>query len=203
MLSGVILAGGRNRRMEGQNKALLAFGGETLLERQLREMRSVCREIVIVTHEPELYQPWRQQARVVREREPQIGPLGGLVHGLAASTEERIWVLACDMPFPSADGAVRMSHMIDAEKRDAAIPWIAGRHQMLHGVYRRSCLPVVETLIREDEKHRMLGLLDRLKWCKVDEAYWQAWGIQPVFAMDVDTPEQYRLALQQIEKKST
>lgn len=203
MLSGVILAGGRNRRMEGQNKALLSFHGETILERQLRVMRSVCHEVLIVTHEPEVYKPWRNQARIVREVAPQIGPLGGLVHGLAASEGERVWVLACDIPFPSAQGAVRMSELMEAEKWEAVIPWIAGRHQMLHGVYERSCLPSVETHIREVQKHRMIDLLDRLKWCKVDEAIWQSWGIKPLFAMDVDTPEQYHLALQETQKKST
>lgn len=52
MLTGIILAGGDHQRMEGENKALLPIYGELLIQRQIREMESICDEIIIVTNDP-------------------------------------------------------------------------------------------------------------------------------------------------------
>ena len=52
MLTGVILAGGQNKRMDGQNKALLSFSNERLIERQIRIMQESCEEIIVVTNDP-------------------------------------------------------------------------------------------------------------------------------------------------------
>ena len=52
MLTGAILAGGDNRRMNGEAKALLTFGAEKLIQRQIRQMREICSEMIVVTNHP-------------------------------------------------------------------------------------------------------------------------------------------------------
>ncbi len=56
-LFGVILAGGRNRRMGGSPKAILPYRQEKLIHRQIRVLRTICEEVILVTNEPKLYLP--------------------------------------------------------------------------------------------------------------------------------------------------
>ena len=53
-VTGVILAGGRSRRM-GQNKALMRLGNEPLIVHVIRQMESVTDELLLITNEPDLY----------------------------------------------------------------------------------------------------------------------------------------------------
>ncbi len=57
MITGVILAGGLNRRMGGRLKALLPVQGQPLLLRQLKEMSSICKQVIVVTNELEVLRP--------------------------------------------------------------------------------------------------------------------------------------------------
>ncbi len=50
-MTGVILSGGKNRRM-GENKAFLAVDGEPLIDRTVRLFRAVFKEVIIVTSSP-------------------------------------------------------------------------------------------------------------------------------------------------------
>jgi len=47
-LGGIVLAGGRSSRM-GREKALLEWEGETLVQRAVRLLRMVCRDVLVVT----------------------------------------------------------------------------------------------------------------------------------------------------------
>ena len=54
MVTGVILAGGKSRRM-GQNKALLQLGDETLIGYVIRRMQSITDELLLITNSPDEY----------------------------------------------------------------------------------------------------------------------------------------------------
>jgi molybdenum cofactor guanylyltransferase len=81
-----ILAGGLSSRM-GRDKALLRWGGRTLLAR----VRSVAAE-----------GPW--PARVIRrDLVPRCGPLGGVCTALRTTRADAVLFLACDMPLITAE----------------------------------------------------------------------------------------------------
>src|SRR5690554_207625 len=106
MLTGVILAGGQNSRMNGYNKALLSFSNETLIERQLRIMDSICTEIIIVTHTPSSIQPFAGHlAHLIPDDIVGKGPLSGMHAALSHTTYDDLWIVECDMPFISAEAA--------------------------------------------------------------------------------------------------
>ncbi|MCX5820100.1 MAG: molybdenum cofactor guanylyltransferase, partial [Deltaproteobacteria bacterium] len=95
-MTGVILSGGKNRRM-GENKAFLRIEGERLIDRTVRLFRTVFQEVIIVTGSPLDYLD--QQATIVTDILPEKGALGGIYTGLFYATEEHAFVTACDMPF--------------------------------------------------------------------------------------------------------
>lgn len=96
--SGLILAGGRSRRM-GTDKALLAYHGDnqirhtaSLLQRQCQEVFVSCRR-----EQAETYEAFGLP--VITDRYLETGPAGGLLSAMQ-DYPERAWiVVACDMPF--------------------------------------------------------------------------------------------------------
>lgn len=171
MMTGVILAGGRNRRMGGQPKGLLELNGEPLVVRQLRKMKSVCAEQMIITNEPDRYRPFIDPSvRILRDNYPNQGPMGGMEAAFSAASNEYVWVVGCDMPFLSANAAKQMYRLIETGGDNAVIPIVDGRVQPLHGVYHRRCIESIRPLLETGER-RLMSLLERIccRYVTVDE----------------------------------
>src|SRR5262245_2653985 len=98
---GVLLAGGRGRRLSGSGpKALARLAGVTLLERAAHTLSAVCDERVIVAPRA-LGLPVPGGFEVVHD--DGRGPLPALVAGLGAAHYERALVLGVDFPLVGAD----------------------------------------------------------------------------------------------------
>ena len=97
-VSGIVLAGGEGKRL-GADKALLDFGGRSLLEITIDRLREVTADIVIACGQgtrpgwPDI------AAQTVLDRSKGRGPLAGLDAGLRAIRNDSAVVVACDMPF--------------------------------------------------------------------------------------------------------
>ena len=76
-VTGVILAGGRSRRM-GQNKALMRLGDESLIAHVIRQMESVTDELLLITNEPNPYTVLGLP--MYADILPDMGALGGHPH---------------------------------------------------------------------------------------------------------------------------
>src|SRR6266403_4268845 len=97
---GFVLAGGKSSRMgAGTDKVFLEFGGQTLLDRALAVMGSVCDRVAIVG-EPAKF---RNYESVVPDIFPGCGPLAGIHAALLHSSAELNLMLAVDMPFVSRE----------------------------------------------------------------------------------------------------
>jgi molybdopterin-guanine dinucleotide biosynthesis protein A len=99
ILDGFILAGGASRRM-GRDKALLPYGGATLIESVAASIQPFARAITVIGP-PERYRDLGLP--VLADRRPGCGPLAGLETALAASETPWLWVVACDMPLIRPD----------------------------------------------------------------------------------------------------
>jgi molybdenum cofactor guanylyltransferase len=144
-MTGVILSGGRNRRMR-ENKAFLSVDGERLINRTVRLFRAVFKEVIIVTSNPPDY--LEQQAIIVTDILPDKGALGGIYTGLFFAREEHAFIAACDMPFLNR---AFLEYMVRRTAGyDIIVPASADGLQPLHAVYARRCLPVIRGLIEKD-----------------------------------------------------
>lgn len=145
--SGVVLAGGRSLRL-GRDKRLLKFGAaDTQLEETVRRVASVATEVVVaggaeVTLVADVLRHAPPRTTVVPDVQPGAGPLGGLCAGLAAAREDLSLGVACDLPFLNVDV---LRYLLEcARGYDLVVPRRDdGRLEMLHAVYRRSCLPIL------------------------------------------------------------
>ena len=142
-VTGVLLAGGKSRRM-GEDKRYLVMGGETLLERGLGVLRSVFQEVLVVIAQDS--PPIDVDARVVRDLVPECGSLGGLYTGLMQATVPCIFVVACDMPF--LDQAVIAQFTSRRATADVVMAKLAARLHPMHALYGKQCLPALEQMIQ-------------------------------------------------------
>lgn len=113
-IAGLILAGGRSRRMGGAAKALAELGGETLMARLARLLTLQVVRLAVVLP-PHLDAPLPPSAALLRDASPTFeGPLAGLLAGLdwAAALPSAVTHLATapvDLPFLPADVVARLA----------------------------------------------------------------------------------------------
>jgi molybdopterin-guanine dinucleotide biosynthesis protein A len=105
-LLGAVLAGGEGRRFGGP-KGEAVVGGTSMTARAAGALRPWVEEVVVVSSRPVEAPP----ARVVPDRVPGAGPLGGLDAALAEATAlglDGVFLLACDLPLVTSEvvGAV-------------------------------------------------------------------------------------------------
>jgi len=163
MLSGVILAGGEH----GISEALQLVGNETRIESQVREMQTVCQEIIVVTNEPRALLPVvPRSTRILTDYLPGCGVISGLHAAFTLSRYNHLWVIAGSGIVPEA-GSARTAwklyeHVFEGQ-HDATILTKDDKPIPMFGVYSRACLKMIMQLI-EERDHRISELLARIKW---------------------------------------
>src|SRR4051812_18460289 len=91
-VAGIILAGGKNSRMGGVDKAFLRVGRRPIVERTLELFGSVFGEVVVVTNRPEKYSGFGVEVAI--DEFSDGGPLAGIHSGLGRITSPYAFVVA-------------------------------------------------------------------------------------------------------------
>ena len=187
-MTGIILAGGESKRM-GVDKAFMMVAGIPLVEHVLRALGPVVQQIIIVTNSPERYRTYN--VRVVADRLERRGPLMGIYSGICSSESEYNVVVACDMPFLNAR---LLSYQMElAPGYDAVVPAFGKLIEPLHAVYSRNLLPVIEELIREDER-RIRSIFGRANVRYVTEKEIDCFDPERRSFINLNTPQHYKEA---------
>ncbi len=129
-----ILAGGRARRFGGVDKSALHVGRVSIFERQLAALDGLGGRVVVIGGEPARFDGYH--VRVVPDRLPRAGALGGIYTALGETTGSHVLVIACDLPFVSQLVLRRLVALAD-ETTDAVVPRTADGVQPLCAVYAR------------------------------------------------------------------
>jgi len=145
-VNGVVLIGGRSRRM-GQPKQSLAFRGSTLTEAVVRALQPHVARVVLAGSGPV------PEALEMLERladPPDVaGPMAGVAAAMRWSPESAWIVAACDMPRISAE-AIRW--LTEQRRPDAwaVLPRSrAGNVEALLAVYEPQARPLIEAQIAD------------------------------------------------------
>jgi molybdenum cofactor guanylyltransferase len=141
-LAAAILAGGQARRLGGVNKGTLRVGTAQIADRQLEVLREIASAVFVVGTASSAWSA--RDLTVVPDEVPGLGALGGIYTAILHSPCDRTLVVACDMPFLSADFLGRMAAIEDA---DLVIPRTARGYEPLCAIYRRACLADIRARI--------------------------------------------------------
>lgn len=155
----IILAGGRSARM-GRNKALLTVNGKTLLQRIHVSLAPWFDEIILSTATTgDISLPG---TRIVRDMEPDKGPLMGIYSAVSASTCPINFVLACDIPDLNLHLVRKL--LAASEEADIALPsFREGQFEPLFAVYTKAILPHAKQALAQGR----LRIASLFKTCRV------------------------------------
>jgi molybdopterin-guanine dinucleotide biosynthesis protein A len=134
----LVLAGGESVRM-GVPKHMLPFFGGTILEFLLRRIGGLFPEVLLAGRD--LVNP-PPGVITVEDARPERCPLTGILSGMCASGNERVFVTGCDMPFlkPALVAALCSRRIPGAQ---VTVPVVRGHYEPLCAVYHRSVVPVI------------------------------------------------------------
>lgn len=196
-IGGIVLCGGQSKRM-GTPKAWLTIGGELMLPRVARLLQQAVSPIVVVAAVGQDLPPLPRDIAVVRDGEPERGPLQGLAAGLAAleGLTEAAYVTSCDVPFLRPAFIRRMIELLGANH--ICVPHVGNYHHPLAALYRLDVLGAVKALLQANQL-RLIYLFDKAP-TRIVEAHELA-DIDPDFATlrNLNTPEAYEQALRDAE----
>lgn len=184
-MNGIVLAGGLSSRM-GRDKASLPWGESDLLHAVLECLAPVCKRLIVVSNtERKISLPG---VEVVADHYKLCGPLGGMQAGLTASEAEYNFFAACDMPYLNTEAVAYIAKA--AIGYDAAVPYIDGHYNPLHGVYRQTCLPYIDHLLAENN-YRILNFYNQVNLLRITGEELQKFDPDLKTLSNVNTPEEY------------
>lgn len=193
MLTVCIQAGGQSSRM-GEDKALKTFLGRPLVQRVIERLAPIADELIVTTNHPDDYRFLDTSTGFVRlfsDLKPGRGALGGLYTAIASASNPIIAVVACDMPFASANLLKAARKILEQEEVDVVIAKSEEGYEPLHAVYRRAtCLTAIAAAIDADQwkviawfpkvKVRVLTSEELRRYDPTGLAFW-----------NVNTPEEF------------
>lgn len=175
--SAVILCGGRSSRMNYSPKQHLKLGERSFLETILDTLRFFD-EILISGDE------LSKSAKTVNDIYKNIGPIGGLVSCLEFTSQDQIFVIACDMPWVTKEFIEFMIQNYSKEQ-ECLVPVFKGKVHPLCGIYKKSVLQKIYGQIKKND----YKLIDLLK--QTDTHYLEISSEQKNNLLNVNTPQIY------------
>ena len=163
-MTGILLAGGRSSRM-GADKAFLKFRGRPLYKYSLDILEALCPEILISSSDQRFSGSGH---RLVPDKIPGIGPLGGIYSCLSETRESRALILGCDMPGMNIDFIKVLieqskNHLLTVGKNQE------DRVEPLAGIYHKELLEIMSNQI-EKGIYKMSKLLESVHAKIIDPA---------------------------------
>ncbi|NLP05015.1 molybdenum cofactor guanylyltransferase [Candidatus Fermentibacteria bacterium] len=134
----LILAGGDSRRM-GIPKHTIRISGATTVDVILDGIGPLFGTRMIAARDFGVSRPGLLQ---VLDSGTRRCPLAGILAGLQASPVEKVFVIACDMPFVTRETA-RLLLEKSAGGADVTVPMAGGFYEPLLAVYTRSCIGAI------------------------------------------------------------
>lgn len=153
-----ILAGGKSSRM-GTCKSLLKWQDSTLLEHTAALFSNFSQCLVSVDQKKK-FEHVRPAGNIlmVEDVKKEYGPMEGIYRLLLAAEEEKVFVVATDMPLLNKEFIHAFANA-DMGQANVMIAAANEKYHPLCGIYKKTCIPVIERMF-EQEKHSIKALLE-------------------------------------------
>ncbi len=196
---GYVQAGGASTRF-GRDKALVGFGGRTMLAQTTGLLASVCGEVIIVAAEgqyPDVLVP------LLADRWPGQGPLGGILTALQSSAlrgTESIWnlIVSCDMPFLTRDWLEFLCQRAERSAAQVAVAESANGLEPLCACWKTTSMPSVQAAF-DSGVRKVSDAMKRLPMEVLDVSVWKRFDTKGRLFWNINTPADYEEAKRILE----
>ena len=151
-ISGVVLAGGRARRMGGVDKGLVPLSGRPMIEYVLAAIRPQVSAVFInANRNREQYE--RYGYPVIADTWPDFaGPLAGMASCMPHIETELMLTVPCDSPFVPVMLAARLLERLQSEDAEICMAHNGERTQPVFSLMKVELLPSVESYLKSGER---------------------------------------------------
>jgi len=148
-ITGVILAGGKARRMGGADKGLVQFRGKPLIEHVIQAFEPQVGNLLInANRNHEIYKNYGFDI-VSDESEDYCGPLAGILSALNKIDTPYLATAPCDTPFISRNIVEKLSLSILSEKTEISVAHNGDRLQPVFCVMKKDLITSINNYLRE------------------------------------------------------
>ena len=191
-----ILAGGASSRM-GRNKSLMKIAGEPLIVRTARLLQPLVSCVTVIgpagLHRKVGLPTMPDKIPGMRKVASYQGPLAGIVTALAVTSSPRNFILACDLPYLTAEWIELLLSRAENSNAKAFVPRTPEGLEPLAAVYRREAYaPLAEAFRKGIRK-----VTDALALIPVETIALQdfgALGQNGLTLKNMNTPEDFKAA---------
>lgn len=151
-ITGVILAGGRARRMGGVDKGLAPFAGRPLIEWVIDGLTPQVGNLLInANRNKDQYGSYGHP--VISDASADFqGPLAGFVSAMAAAETQWIATVPCDGPFLAPELVARLCTAVDREQAEIAVATDGLRMQPVYALLPVSLAASLRQFLAEGER---------------------------------------------------
>jgi molybdenum cofactor guanylyltransferase len=179
----------------GRDKGLLDFGGVPLVVHTARLIEPLVARVTVVGPS-RLYAAMGlrriadQNDANQRSKKIRRGPLAGIAAALAATHLPWNLIVACDLPYLSAEWLEWLLARAIRSRAQAVIPQTGRGLEPLAAVYRHECDSAIATALARGER-KVTSVIEVLRMDVVDQSEWR--GLDPcaLVLKNMNTPEDY------------
>jgi len=182
-ISGIILAGGRARRMANQDKGLIDLAGRPMIDYVIHALRPQVDELLISANR-NLTRYGQFGCQVIPDRVPGFaGPLAGIAAGLETARHDFLLSVPCDGPWLPHDLVSRLFLQLQTEQADLCVAHDGRRLQPVYGLFRRQLAADIRSFLAAGDR-KILLWLERQRTAVAD------FSDHPEAFVNLNTPEE-------------
>jgi len=161
-ISCAILAGGKSSRFGGKTKANAIIGGKKIIERIINVAENIFQDILIVSNNHEEFAGY-SRFKITEDIFRNAGPPGGIHAALTGAESESVFIFAGDMPFIDEEIVRSQIKYFLKSDAEAVVPQIEGYPEPLHGIYRKSIIPVLNSMLQKEQGFSVADFLKKIR----------------------------------------
>jgi molybdopterin-guanine dinucleotide biosynthesis protein A len=198
-MMGFVQAGGGSVRF-GRDKALIQFGGKTMLARTTELVAEVCGSAQIVAPAGKYLDA---PASVVADQYPGEGPLGGTLTALSILPRgEWALIVSCDMPFLTLEFLADLRRRAEKSEKLVVVPRSENGLEPLCAAWKTESLPEIQ-LAFDAGVRKVTEAMKRLPMEVLDESVWKRFDSEGRLFWNMNTPADLEKARRILEGQET
>lgn len=176
----------------GQDKECLKYNGIYLMDTIIYKLKKSFDEIVIVTNNPAIYNDKKRQilkdvlitTDIIKDK----GPCVGLYSGLAISSNEDNFLLACDMPYINND---YIKYLLDMSYKNALVYKNNKYFEPFCAMYKKDLLYRLKEFIYEDQRS-LNKFLRTIEPDIIDDSIIESFDKEKKMFTNINYPEEWQ-----------